>query len=115
PTWSPTVAPSGSWSRTGARPGSRPAGSTPRRREPTARALESWCALRWWWSGPPQSAISHQFADLEDGYGFLVESAQSTTGLFAAASPWLSGRDHKERMLAWRRCAPFINLTRDHG
>jgi choline dehydrogenase-like flavoprotein len=69
---------------------------------------------RWWW-GPPQSAISHQFADLEDGYGFLVESAQSTTGLFAAASPWLSGRDHKERMLAWRRCAPFINLTRDHG
>ena len=69
---------------------------------------------RWWW-GPPQSAISHQFADLEDGYGFLVESAQSTTGLFAGASPWLSGRDHKERMLAWRRCAPFINLTRDHG
>jgi acyl-CoA reductase-like NAD-dependent aldehyde dehydrogenase/choline dehydrogenase-like flavoprotein len=68
----------------------------------------------WWW-GPPQSAISHQFADLEDGYGFLVESAQSTTGLFAAASPWLSGRDHKERMLAWRQCAPFINLTRDHG
>ncbi|HEY7151027.1 MAG TPA: aldehyde dehydrogenase family protein [Solirubrobacterales bacterium] len=68
----------------------------------------------WWW-GPPQSAISHQFADLEDGYGFLVESAQSTTGLFAAASPWLSGRDHKERMLTWRRCGPFINLTRDHG
>jgi len=68
----------------------------------------------WWW-GPPQSAISHQFADLEGGYGFLVESAQSTTGLFAGASPWLSGRDHKERMLAWRRCAPFINLTRDHG
>ena len=36
----------------------------------------------WWW-GPPQSAISHQFADLGDGYGFLVESAQATTGLFA--------------------------------
>jgi choline dehydrogenase-like flavoprotein len=69
---------------------------------------------RWWW-GPPQSAISHQFADLEDGYGFLVESAQSTTGLFAGATPWISGRDHKERMRAWRRCAPFINLTRDHG
>ncbi len=69
---------------------------------------------RWWW-GPPQSAISHQFAELENGYGFLVESAQATTGLFAGATPWLSGRDHKERMLAWRRCAPFINLTRDHG
>ena len=69
---------------------------------------------RWWW-GPPQAAMSHQFADLEDGYGFLIESAQSTTGLFAAATPWQSGRDHKERMLDWSRCAPFINLTRDHG
>jgi acyl-CoA reductase-like NAD-dependent aldehyde dehydrogenase/choline dehydrogenase-like flavoprotein len=69
---------------------------------------------RWWW-GAPQSAISHQFANLEDGYGFLVESAQSTTGLFAAATPWESGRDHKERMLDWARCAPFINLTRDRG
>jgi acyl-CoA reductase-like NAD-dependent aldehyde dehydrogenase/choline dehydrogenase-like flavoprotein len=69
---------------------------------------------RWWW-GAPQSALSHQFADLEDGYGFLVESAQSTTGIFAAATPWLSARDHKERMRLWDRAAPFINLTRDHG
>jgi acyl-CoA reductase-like NAD-dependent aldehyde dehydrogenase/choline dehydrogenase-like flavoprotein len=69
---------------------------------------------RWWW-GPPQAALSHEFADLEDGYGFLVESAQSTTGIFAAATPWLSGRDHKERMAAWNQAAPFINLTRDHG
>jgi acyl-CoA reductase-like NAD-dependent aldehyde dehydrogenase/choline dehydrogenase-like flavoprotein len=69
---------------------------------------------RWWW-GPPQSAISHEFADLEDGYGFLVESAQATTGLYAAATPWLSGRDHKEKMLDWSRCSPFINLTRDRG
>ena len=69
---------------------------------------------RWWW-GPPQAAMSHQFANLEDGYGFLVESAQATTGLFAAATPWRSGRDHKERMLDWSRCAPFINLTRDRG
>jgi choline dehydrogenase-like flavoprotein len=69
---------------------------------------------RWWW-GPPQSAMSHEFANLEDGYGFLVESAQSTTGLFAAATKWESGRDHKEHMLDWSRCAPFINLTRDRG
>jgi acyl-CoA reductase-like NAD-dependent aldehyde dehydrogenase/choline dehydrogenase-like flavoprotein len=69
---------------------------------------------RWWW-GPPQAAMSHQFANLEDGYGFLVESAQSTTGLFAAATKWESGREHKEHMLDWSRCAPFINLTRDRG
>jgi acyl-CoA reductase-like NAD-dependent aldehyde dehydrogenase/choline dehydrogenase-like flavoprotein len=69
---------------------------------------------RWWW-GPPQAAMSHQFANLEEGYGFLIESAQSTTGLFAAATKWESGRDHKEHMLDWSRCAPFINLTRDRG
>jgi acyl-CoA reductase-like NAD-dependent aldehyde dehydrogenase/choline dehydrogenase-like flavoprotein len=68
-----------------------------------------------WWLGPPQAAMSHEFADLEDGYGFLIESAQSTTGLYAAATPWLSGRDHKEKMLDWSLCAPFINLTRDRG
>jgi choline dehydrogenase-like flavoprotein len=67
-----------------------------------------------WW-GAPQTALTRQFSDLEDGYGFLIESAQSTTGLYAAATPWISGRDHKEKMLDWNLCAPFINLTRDHG
>ena len=33
----------------------------------------------WMW-GPPQAALSHQFADIGDGYGFLIESAQATTG-----------------------------------
>jgi choline dehydrogenase-like flavoprotein len=69
---------------------------------------------RWWW-GPAQAAISHEFANLEEGYGFLVECPQPTTGLFAAATPWTSGRDHKERMADWCRAAPFINLTRDRG
>ena len=34
---------------------------------------------RWWW-GPPQAALSHQFADLEDGYGFLIESRAGDDG-----------------------------------
>jgi acyl-CoA reductase-like NAD-dependent aldehyde dehydrogenase/choline dehydrogenase-like flavoprotein len=69
---------------------------------------------RAWW-GPPQAAISHQFADLEDGYGFLIECPHHTTGLAAAATPWESGRTHKEWMLQWARTATFINLTRDRG
>ena len=68
---------------------------------------------RAWW-GPPQAAISHQFADLEDGYGFLIECPHHTTGL-AAAATWESGRTHKEWMLEWARTATFINLTRDRG
>ena len=67
-----------------------------------------------WW-GAPQAGLSHEFADLEDGYGFLVECPHHTTGLFGAATPWLSGRRHKEMMLDFPRGATFINLTRDRG
>ena len=45
----------------------------------------------WMW-GPPQAALSHQFADTGDGYGFLIECAQATTGLFAGAHPVALGR-----------------------
>jgi acyl-CoA reductase-like NAD-dependent aldehyde dehydrogenase/choline dehydrogenase-like flavoprotein len=68
----------------------------------------------WMW-GPPQAALSHQFADLGDGYGFLIESAQATTGLFAGAIPWRSGADHKRRMREWAHAAPLIALVRERG
>jgi acyl-CoA reductase-like NAD-dependent aldehyde dehydrogenase/choline dehydrogenase-like flavoprotein len=68
----------------------------------------------WMW-GPPQAALSHEFADLGDGYGFLIESAQATTGLFAGATPWRSGADHKRRMHEWRYSAPLIALVRERG
>jgi acyl-CoA reductase-like NAD-dependent aldehyde dehydrogenase/choline dehydrogenase-like flavoprotein len=68
----------------------------------------------WMW-GPPQAALSHQFADTGDGYGFLIESAQATTGLFAGAVPWRSGADHKRRMHEWRYAAPLIALVRERG
>jgi choline dehydrogenase-like flavoprotein len=68
----------------------------------------------WMW-GPPQSALSHQFADVGDGYGFLIESAQATTGLFGGAVPWRSGADHKRRMREWQYAAPLIALVRERG
>jgi choline dehydrogenase-like flavoprotein len=67
------------------------------------------------WFGPPQAALSHEFENLEDGYGFLIECAQHTTGLFGGATPWDSGREHKARMLDWPRTAAFIILVRDRG
>jgi acyl-CoA reductase-like NAD-dependent aldehyde dehydrogenase/choline dehydrogenase-like flavoprotein len=67
-----------------------------------------------WW-GPPQAALSHEYADLEDGYGFLIECAQHTTGLTAAALPWRSAVDHKTGMSKYAHSAGFINLTRDRG
>jgi acyl-CoA reductase-like NAD-dependent aldehyde dehydrogenase/choline dehydrogenase-like flavoprotein len=68
----------------------------------------------WMW-GPPQAALSHQFADTGEGYGFLLESAQATTGLFGAAVPWRSGADHKRRMREWAHAAPLIALVRERG
>ena len=40
-----------------------------------------------WMTGPPQAALSHQFADIGEGYGFLIECAQATTGLFGGRDP----------------------------
>ncbi len=67
-----------------------------------------------WW-GPPQAALSHEFEDLAEGYGFLVECPQHTTGLTAAATPWRSGADHKRQLVNFPRGASFLNLTRDRG
>ena len=69
---------------------------------------------RAWW-GPPHAGLSHEFDDVTDGYGFLIEAAQYTTGLAGSALPWTGGRRHKEMMEAFRRGATFIALTRDHG
>jgi choline dehydrogenase-like flavoprotein len=68
----------------------------------------------WMWGGP-QTALSHQFADTGEGYGFLIESAQATTGLFSGAVPWRSGADHKRRMRDWDHAAPLIALVRERG
>ena len=52
---------------------------------------------RAWW-GAPQAALVDEFADTEDGYGFLIESTQYATGTAAAATPFVSGADHKQAM-----------------
>jgi choline dehydrogenase-like flavoprotein len=52
---------------------------------------------------------------VEDGYGFLIEGAQYTTGITGSAVPWTSGAEHKEMMTLVRRGASFIALTRDRG
>ena len=39
-----------------------------------------------------------EFANVEDGYGFLVESTQYATGTAASALPLTSGEEHKKGM-----------------
>jgi choline dehydrogenase-like flavoprotein len=65
--------------------------------------------------GAPHAGLSHEFENVQDGYGFLIEGAQYTAGLTGSAVPWTSAAEHKEMMTTVPRGATFIALTRDHG
>src|SRR5688500_408532 len=52
---------------------------------------------RSWW-GAPQSGLVDEFDDVEDGFGFLVESAQYAPGLIGSALPYAGARQHKALM-----------------
>jgi choline dehydrogenase-like flavoprotein len=85
------------------------------RLHPTAAVTAYYAEPQRWVWGPPQAALSHEFADVGDGHGFLFEAAQSTTGLTAGAVPWRSGRAHKAMMSRWDHAAPLISLLRERG
>jgi choline dehydrogenase-like flavoprotein len=70
--------------------------------------------LQAWW-GAPQAGLSHEFENIEDGYGFLIEGAQYTTGIGGSATPWLGGAQHKDLMSRFKYGATFIMLLRDRG
>jgi choline dehydrogenase-like flavoprotein len=67
-----------------------------------------------WW-GAPQTALSDQFADLQDGYGFLVECNHSSPALGASALPWVSGTQAKEMLAEGPYQSAMVFLIRDHG
>jgi choline dehydrogenase-like flavoprotein len=69
---------------------------------------------RAWW-GAPQACVIDQFGAVEDGYGFLIEASQYTTGLGASSLPFTTAEQHKERMSRYRFGASFIGLVRDRG
>lgn len=67
-----------------------------------------------WW-GPAQAAIVDEFQGRTDGYGYLIETTQYTTGLFASAAVWQGAEAHKDLMAQQHRSATLIHLTRDRG
>ena len=69
---------------------------------------------RAWW-GAPQASLVDEFAGGDDGHGFLLEAPQYATGTIAAATPFVSGADHKQAMAELPTGASFIGLIRDHG
>jgi choline dehydrogenase-like flavoprotein len=67
------------------------------------------------WRGQIQSLVSDVFADVEDGYGFLIEATGILPGIWASSMPWVNGEQHKRQMEKLRFMAPFITVARDHG
>lgn len=69
---------------------------------------------RSWW-GAPHTGVVDEFADTGDGYGFLLETAQYTTGIGASAIPFETAEAHKAALDEFRFAATSIALLRDHG
>ncbi|HEY5093706.1 MAG TPA: GMC family oxidoreductase N-terminal domain-containing protein [Candidatus Eremiobacteraceae bacterium] len=67
------------------------------------------------WNGPMQSAYSDAFADLDDGYGAMIEAAPAHPGLMGLALPWRGRAAHSALMRDSRFDAALIALTRDRG
>jgi choline dehydrogenase-like flavoprotein len=67
------------------------------------------------WHGVMQSALYDGLADLDDGFGVVIEAAPSHPGLMASAQPWSGRAPHAERMNSARNRATLIALTRDRG
>ena len=61
------------------------------------------------------SALVDEFADVEDGHGFLIESAQWAPSIIAGGIGRSSGREHKETMARLGNAAWLIGLQRDRG
>jgi choline dehydrogenase-like flavoprotein len=70
--------------------------------------------MQGWW-GAPHAGLSHEFENVQDGYGFLIEGAHYTTGVGGSAVPWTNGAEHKEMMSRFKYGATFICLLRDRG
>jgi choline dehydrogenase-like flavoprotein len=70
---------------------------------------------RAWW-GPPHSGLVDEFANHNgDGYGFLLETAQYTTGAAAGFLPFTTAAAHKDFMSRFAHGSTTIALLRDHG
>ena len=65
------------------------------------------------WLGQPQSVIADQFADLDDGYGFIIEGPAVAPGILSASLPWWGSQQYLELLGKSRKMAAFIALVRD--
>jgi choline dehydrogenase-like flavoprotein len=61
------------------------------------------------------TGLVDDFADVQDGYGFLVEGAQWAPSIIAGGMARASGAEHKQTMARLANAAWLIGLQRDRG
>jgi choline dehydrogenase-like flavoprotein len=67
-----------------------------------------------WW-GAPQTALSMEYCDLTDGYGYLVETSHASPGVTGTSVPWETGVQHKTDMSRSPISSAMVFLIRDRG
>jgi choline dehydrogenase-like flavoprotein len=67
-----------------------------------------------WW-GAPQAMLCDEFANVDNGHGFLIETTQYAPALIGSSLPFTDAAEHKKLMEKTRFGAVFIGLLRDHG
>jgi choline dehydrogenase-like flavoprotein len=67
------------------------------------------------WKGAPQAGLVHEFENIEQGYGFLIEGVHYTTAGAAAVLPYMGAASHKQAMSNLRHCATWMGVLRDRG
>jgi choline dehydrogenase-like flavoprotein len=82
---------------------------------PAAPLAATYPQMQDWWTGPIHAAIVDEFADLHDGYGFLLEGLHFNIGQLAAGMPVAPGGGHKELLLRVPHMVSLIALVRDRG
>ncbi|WP_445147872.1 FAD-dependent oxidoreductase [Baekduia sp. Peel2402] len=67
-----------------------------------------------WW-GAPQTALSMEYNNLADGYGYLVETSHASPGVTGTSVPWETGEQHKADMARGPQSSAMVFLIRDRG
>jgi choline dehydrogenase-like flavoprotein len=67
------------------------------------------------WFGPAMAGVMNEFAECNEGFGYLIECVQHLPGLFTTVVPWLNGAQHKELTRKYRYRADWVFIVKDRG
>jgi len=67
------------------------------------------------WFGPGMAGVMNEFAEANEGFGYLIECVPHLPGLFTTVVPWLGGAQHKELTRQYRYRADWVLIVKDRG